>query len=80
MLKEDPENFENVDYRLNFLKLPRWVLALGFFFIISIFMYFPIGMKIDTAIHKALGAIPGCSIGIKDYSLKFFLPRGFKKK
>lgn len=75
MNKNDPDKFESIDYKLNFLKLPKWILSLGVFFLLTLFMYFPIGIKIDNTIHGALKSIPDCSISMKNYALKLFFPR-----
>ena len=67
-----PTELETLNYDLAFLRKPRWILAIFFIILVSIFMNFSFEKKIDSLIYGALSSNSRCPIGIDSYAVNLF--------
>lgn len=69
------ESNTNVDYNFPKLGKSKWIIAISFTFIFSVFIYFPISEKINNTVQGLLATNPQCAISYEDISFSFFLPK-----
>ena len=75
MSSVNSESNTNVDYNFPKLGKSKWIIAISFTFVFSVFLYFPISEKINNTVQGLLASNPRCAISYEDISFSFFLPK-----
>jgi len=68
----DQPSTEEVQYDLQFLKKPKWILFYSLTFFLIVVSNFPLGKKIDALVYSSLKVAPHCKLQISSYHLNIF--------
>lgn len=75
MSKEKEASFSHVNYSLPKFGIFKWISYTLIVFIVTIILYFPFIMTIESIVKSQLTKIPGCPIEISELKFELFSPK-----
>lgn len=75
MNKEQDTDFSHVDYSLPKLGALKWISYLLAVFVLTIILYFPFLVTVESLVKSSLTQIPGCPIEVSRVNFELFSPK-----
>lgn len=75
MSKDQESNFSHINYSLPKVGIFKWISYIFIVFIVTVILYFPFLMTVESLVKSSLTKIPGCPVEISELNFELFSPK-----